>query len=767
MPLSVGAAALATIGLLTVAVHKAIAAGREGIEVAHVLRSSATEAGIAYGDATEKALKFAEATNQDITSAQKQFGELARVVGSVGEVENIDKISQSLADLAAAHGTLPTDILDSVITGREAGLRAAGIFDITKRYEDFARQQGVTAAELTETEQRLVRLNAATEKGLQFAGSAKDLAATTTGQMQAVDNQLNNLTGDVGAAILANREFREGLQAINQILRLVGGSVDEVQAKLAKGITPEKIAEEQGRSWGALAADAVKAAQVQGVGDVVSLMNLAMGGERADNQLGFLARFNEIQNKRFADTTREIAAEQKLMEVQKVAAAAQAAINDQQIKSENDLAAAKISASATIKQLQTSITRDENLTSQIADIERLKKAIKEFGDTGALSAAEVKDKLAALDQQLFQTKKQIQDLVVSAFKDTGTFLDDMNQRMNKDNPFVTLVQQSETVMERMQKRFGAFGDEFVGQMAKVEQKALEMEQLAARIQSAQKVLDSEAEIRRLKFGLTGTSGEDERRLAVFAKQLAAARDIPTLEAKAAAIDRANFGRLPGTLDQDAIVRSQLSDLRKLKGQFSGTGYGEREAQSKFNEQLIAIFESATPAQQAAMLRRGEDRGEISGAYRQQAEQKRQDIEDEIRRAQAGRMRVEDAQKSLVTLSQFGGLDNDLVRKQYLSKTGELGQAEMTPAMIAGRIAALEVEKKKEAEKEQQAKEDREKLFGKDGVMNLIATQLQQGGINVNISKTGMLIEVKNTAPNAAVTGPAFDEAAGRKAMQGL
>lgn len=716
IPLGPAAALTAATVAVVAGINSAIEAARSAADANRVLSSSATEAGLAYDVANEKAQKFAQQTGLSATQAKQTFASIVQASKVAGQTDDLDNIQRRLADLAAARGVAAQDLAtlsQQILSGQDEALNRLGLADPSKLAKEWADAHGRTVESMTQAEQVASRLDAVVRKGALFDGSAESRLNSVEGQMIRTEAAMDNLTAGVGQGILANKEFRDLLGEVNRALASISVSSDEVRKKLAQGISPEQIAKEQVGSF-SRQTDLLKA----GLTALPASFALAFDSLTGDSETA-LNRFRAALQPgklRQDELTEGIKNQQRLMDLQNQEAADQKIANAQRVDDERRVLAAK------------------------------------------------QQQLEVAKQQKAEEERQRE--IRATFTDTRAFLDDINQRVNRDNPFVKLFSEADTVMDRMQKRFGAFGREFVDMMAKVELQANAMEQLAARIQSAQKVLDLQAEIRKLQFGPTGISAEDQRRLSVFDRRIEAARDIPGLEASARAVEQ---GRLPGNVDQTAVLGRQIDEIRKLKTQFLGSdAFGTRAAQSKINEQIIALFQSASPEMQRRLLQGG-FRGDLAGAFQGQANDRKQAIIDEQRRADAGRLAVQGAQTALADLKRFGTIDNDEVRKVFISRVRGLGEGEVTPQLRLAQIQALDVEARKEAEKEKKAAEDQQKL---NTVLDLILGQAAAGGIKVNLDNKALLtIDVKDTSSKASVTGPGFTTAAeadaARNSMMGL
>ncbi len=309
-------------------------------------------------------------------------------------------------------------------------------------------------------------------------------------------------------------------------------------------------------------------------------------------------------------------------------------------------------------------------------------------------------------------------------KDAEQFFNSVAAREGANNPFVRIFTEGATVASRMQERFKELGGDVINQMTAIEQKALDVERTAARIQSSQKVIDIQGEIRRLEFGRIGTSAEDDRLLSIQRSQIEAARATPGLLAQADAIERGLVGQAVIGKDRsgrdilsdsglrietERVGRQQFDELRALKDQFRGdTLYGNREANSLVNRELIGLYHGLDPKTQASIARGGagaDVQQQFAAAFREEAAERRRQIDDARKQAGVGRFGVELAEDKLRDLSRYGGFDDDNVRKQYLAVTGALSEKELTPELRRGRILAQQEEAKQEAAKEKMAEEE--------------------------------------------------------------
>lgn len=760
IPLSGGLAAAAGTALFVNGVNQAIDKAREGADANRLLTASATEAGFSYDLAGEKAANFAAQTGLSGTQAKQTFSSLLQVANVARATEDIDSIQKRFADLAAARGVAAQDLstlAQQILSGQDEALNRMGLADPSKLAANWAAAHGRTVESMTQSEQVASRLDAVMRKGAMFDGSAEERLRSVSGQMELTNQSLSNLTTGIGEGILANMEFRDLLSTINDALRAISTSSDEVRSKLAKGISPKDLANQEADTFGNVAFDVLKDRMTSPAAAFAAAFDLA-SGESLEVTMDRLNEAATGAHQRRRDALEsQFNAEKQQIEAQKKAADEQRQVNEQKAKTEAEKIATQQAANERIRSLQVQIGRDDSLTSQIANVRLLKEEVQRFGAAGVLATTDVTQKVAALDEQLFQTNKRMAEIVRSTFKETRSFLDDMQQRVNKDNPFITLFSQADTVMERSRERFRAYGEDFVEQMSAIELKAIEMDKLALRIEQSQKVIGLQSEIRKLQFGPTGTSAEDERRLEIYSKRIAAARDIPGLEAQAQAVELGRLGSQGLMVDQGTILRRQIESILKLQTQFSGTtGYGDREARSRINQELISLFQGAGPQLQAQLIQRGRFgfREEIAGAYRGQAADRTQAIEDELRRAEAGRFEIERAQRELADLRRFGGFGNDEIRKRLLASTGSLSENELTPELRRARGDALQEQVRAEVNKERRAEE---RQRGVDALLKKIEAIISAKGIKLDQDGAGLLVEIKDESERAttSVTGRAF------------
>ena len=576
----------------------------------------------------------------------------------------------------------------------------------------------------------LSRLLPLMEAGERAAGAADEKLKSATGQLTLAEKGVSDLTTQIGRSITESMEYRNVLTGINDALSSISLSSDDVKKKLAAGMTPEEIGKEQATSTGN------------------SILTGFAGGWAA-------GAIREDKIKFYTEQARKAQAE-----LEKQARDAQDAADRNERKRLDD--AARIAAAAQAKEnvakLTLAVSHEEQLQPQIEALKKLRAEVDNYSRSGALASdvsADFKEKLKAIDEQIYQANRRVEEMIRTTFRDTRSFLEDIGQRVDRENPFVGLFQQADSVMQRTRERFLAFGEDFVQQMAAVESKAISLELIAARIQQSQKVIDLQSEARRLQFGPVGLSAEDDRRLDVYGRRIDAARDIPSLLAQANAVQRGRIGPDGLIVDQGRILRQQIDAILKLRTQFTGeTGYGDRAGRSLINQELISLFEGASPELQRQLIGGRGFRQQIAGAFRGQADDRRQAIEDALRRAEAGRFAVQTAEEKLRKLQQFGGFDDENVLKQYLAVTGGLSQEELTPELRRGRIAALGKQAEKEAAKEAEAKALQVRM---NGLLNRVEKLITDKGFKIDQDGAGVLVEVRDSSDRATtkVLGEGF------------
>lgn len=702
IPIGTAAVVTAGIGVFVAGVGKAVEAVTEATDANRTLSASATEAGLSYEATAEQAERFGERVALANTEAARTFSDLVRLAGQAGRTQELDLIEKRFSDLAAARGIAAKDlstITQQIITGQDEGLNRLGLPDPSRLYDAYAKSLGTTADALTETEKAQARLSAVMDKGALFSGAAEERLHSVSGQVDQFNASVGNLATGIGSAMTQNQEFHDLLWTINDALKAISFSADEVRQKLKEGLSPEQIAAGQTEGTGTRIWGAVKGGLTSLPASAAYLYDLAAGESREDASRRLNEALTGGNNRRRGELTERIRNEQRQMERQEQQAREQAAANERRRAEEAAKLAAQREASAIIVSAQSQLGREENLQERLDGILHLKDGIEEFGKTGALSAEQVSDKLRALDEQLYQTQQQIEQTIRHTRNEVQGFLQDVGERATQNNPFTRLYNQIETASERAQARFGAFGRDFAEQMAEIERQSLRAELATARFYSQLSAIRDRQEADRLDRGIVGLSGPDQRELEVFQARTAAATQGLSGQVMSEAL-RAGFTKV----DPGYLARRQFDELQKLQEQLRGLSPGARDAaQGLVDQQLKSLFDSLDDRTKQQVVSRPAFREVFAGAFERDNVRAQAEIRRAAERQEASNQIRRNVEEQLQLL-RAGNLSPDAEIKAFLDISGTLPDNELTGDLRRGRAEAFRERARREEEKDRDGKE---------------------------------------------------------------
>jgi hypothetical protein len=334
-----------------------------------------------------------------------------------------------------------------------------------------------------------------------------------------------------------------------------------------------------------------------------------------------------------------------------------------------------------------------------------------------------------LDKYQKQFDSLTSNLVVqmrSARDAARSLLDDIGTRAHgEDNPFVRLFSQAGTSAERLRQQFSSLGDDVVRQLQKMERAAIEQEQFRARLQSNLKAVQLEFQADSLEKGIIGVSAEQARSLGIFQKRFEAAESAPAARREAEAYER-------GFYRQNAfqLRREEFADYENVKRlRPTGSDEAARTAQKLIDDYILEqtkhlpITARYSPDPLTRQL--ASDR---SRALTAQAERAQSDIQDEIKRAEAGRAGVQLAGRELSELARLApGGDRDTVRQEFLAIAKALDPKELTGALRQGTIAALREEAQHQRALEEDARRFQDELISPGGILYQIKEAIENQG----------------------------------------
>ena len=623
------------------------------------LEFSATQAGLSYVKAAELAEGFGKRVGASNAEAARTYSDIIRLAERAGRAGDVEKLGRGFADLAAARGIKGAELqslIGTILSGQDEGLNRLGADDPGKLNVAYAASIGKTAEALNQREKAAAAVAAVETLMAQAQGESERRLLDTAGQLDTTASSWENLKVQIGDSITTSVAFRDVLTTVKDILSSVTISHEEARRELAKGLkSPEQLAREARESTGMQIWNA-------GKGILSAGFYLSPVGQAA-NAYQMWGRSE---------------AEQKAI----IKSSFDSVFNPGQRQEEEDV--------KRFKGIQQDIKEQE---------EKARQNANKTSAPGADAAA---------------AKKAVQQ-AETAYKAAVSFIDDIAARTSgRDNPFIKLFTEGETVAERMQERFGALGAEVVRQFTAMERKALDFDTATERIHANLKAVELDFQAEQLQRGYAGITAEQQRQLGVLQKQFDALKNVPDLLREAQAFERGFTPQNDFQLAQDR--RGEYERIKALRP--SGTGEAARAAQKLIDDYILertknlpvdARFSSDPFSRQLA--------GDRAGALRASAARFEAEIKDEMERAKAGRVGVELAERKLNELAKLApGTDANLIRKEFLEITKALDPKELTGALRQGMIAALKEEADHQRALENEARIFREQLVSPTGIL---------------------------------------------------
>ncbi|MBA3712456.1 MAG: hypothetical protein H0W76_08395, partial [Pyrinomonadaceae bacterium] len=434
LPLGAGAVG-AAVGIGAAAAFKAsYDAGRELERSNRLIGASAKEAGIAYDVLTAKAAAFSRLTAVSRAEGTETFAQLTRLAQVAGKTDQLDKIAKGFADLGAARG----------IKGAELATLAQQILS--------GQDEGLNRLGLPDPS----KLYAEYAKGIGRTAESLTQAEKATAALDAVMRKAAIFNG------AAERQLQTGAGQIDAFTASIKNLAGEVgQAAIA----------DLGGLLGALRNDG-------------ELKTYALAAASVAEYAGGIKGLSIVAKSYLGETNAEILKQEEYW--RRVHAAA---LDVQRTFDGYKKASEENQAFLANDRKGVPVYRDP----LGANVDLSKLSTEE----SAFRAKFLADREADLKAEEQKRKQQIE-----GFRTAGaaakSFLSDISQRADRDNPFVALFQKSDTAVERARKSFGAFGDDFALQMARIEQESIKVELATARFQSLSSAMKLSQEARRLE-----------------------------------------------------------------------------------------------------------------------------------------------------------------------------------------------------------------------------------------------------------------------------
>jgi|GEM_PF-4669912 len=673
-----------------------------------VLLATAKETGIAYDQLSAKAKKFGELTGQSTSAATSTFASITQFAQQAGRTNEIDKFTQSLADLAAARGIsaeqLP-DMLTQLKTGQDEVFDKLKGANPSKFYDEYARSIGKTAESLTDLEKSQVRFDVILKSGLIFSGEAEKRMIGLSGKLDTFSAKWDNFYARAGTA---SAPFWKA-QLDNAI-----AFFDFVEGKQKKVLTLAEEIERQTKR----AEEAAKQLREQEVS-----IREAKANPTANLKNSALANINILDN--FFDP----AERQKQIDAAIMAATEQAEAYKNSLTkaiqgARGDLSFLKIlqkdfQANSFKFDLDTRFQISEQLKDAIsngvskgfnkllqnkeATVQSLKKGLADIFASPDLT----KDARESLTQSFTERIKQAVDSGKAKVRDLEkTFLsisDNLASRAGANNPFVAIFAEGDKAIHSLRENTRGLSKDLISVFEQMEQKQQQIQLFNARLDSALTAFDlreSASSFRNDKpkdFGLVQKEFFDK-----VVKRASGLNDISGLSAteKREFYERnllaGSFGF--NQLTQDSVVSSLARDRKPAEENINLSLQERLQKQFDIIEKLrntSQLAETGSAADKRIIaLTSGVNPNELTTEQRIQAAAARERQADRTEKSEqeATRLRAEtlEVQKKIaleITKLREVAEKDGLIGLQVLFKDAETGAArDLTPSPTSRDVA---------------------------------------------------------------------------------
>jgi hypothetical protein len=557
------------------------------------------------------------------------------------------------------------------------------------------------------------------EESVKLASAFGELQLKTGGAIKGSD--IGNFATLINAQGLSNQDAARALSGLahgqaEAFEQLTGHRADLVLDQYAKSIhtTASRLTEME-------RAQVLSNAALQRSGELADIAALRM-----DTLNTRWERFKLNAEALFADITRPDALEKRFLALQfGVAQIAEQAgqvgkrqLEDLQANREAVLARTQ---EEFFSQRQAGYIRagiTENPLAQLADLRQMQQA---FQATQALFKSDDAQKFG--DQYTVEIHR-VEEEVEKLRREASATLDQLGARAFGDNPFIKLFGEGERSLEALRKRFAAFGPEAVKEFERLERAAQAVETFTLRLQTNLKAVGLEFRADFLEKNLVGISAEQQRQLDILQKRFQAAASAPALLREADAYRRGFVFQNDYLLRQDAI--RDYEQVRRLRP--TGTDEAARAGQKIIDDYILERTKNLPIAARFSpdYLTRelAQDR---ATALEASAQRLQANIQDEIKRAEAGRYGIELATRELQELAAArtgGSADRDAVRAEFLKITDRLNPAELSGSLRKAIIDASREEAAHQRDLEKEAKDFRAQLVGQGGILYQIKDVLE-------------------------------------------
>lgn len=684
-------ASLGVAGLAGAGLQKSIQLSMEAEKAQLALAVAVRDAGGSFTKATADAETFARALNTTRGEASLVAGAMADLhLHTGGAFQNRADLAGQLGTIAEARGLeaeKAADLIQRIGRGDKAAFEQFTGYSADLALDRYAKSVNTTTERLTEMERAQVLVNEAQRHYGEFTDLAERRTNSFEGKLKSTKSGIKDFAAEYGRAFVARFINLETSEATyERVLR-----EQEEDAKRGRATQDAKQREQteidrreklrlqeqhffQDFSYQSSLERRTPAEQLRAALEEQGRFQQNFQQFSAEDQQGFTRQFHGLVT------------------------------GLKQTVSQNRISDAL-----------TQIGREENLQARIEGIRRLRSEIEEFAKSGALAPDQAIDKLRSLDEQIYQTQKQIEQAVRSARKDASEFLSDFAARTTGgSNPFISLFDRAETAAERMQERFKALGSEAVRQFTEMERRAVNFEISTQRLSHSLRAVELEFQSEQLLKPFVGITAEQQRQLGLLQRRFDALTNAPDLRRQAEAFER-------GFDSQNDFQqrREQLEEYERVKRlRPQGSDEAARAAQKIIDDFILERTKNLTvDARFSADPLTRQQAADRAGALNARAARFEAEIQDEIRRAEASRANVELANRKLEELARSApGLGEDTLRKEFLAITQALDPKELSGEIRQAMALALRDEAQHERQLEQEARDFRAQLVGPGGIL---------------------------------------------------
>ena len=277
--------------------------------------------------------------------------------------------------------------------------------------------------------------------------------ASLSGQAELATARIDNLTGSLGQGITHTLEFQDALKTVNEILGSISLNINEVQKKLANGVSPQQLAQEEASSPFNLVMDFFKdqSLPLPKAGLYVYDL-LTQDFETANNR--FLESIRGAGKRRQEELEKQFEATKKTLDQQNKAAFSQS-INNQIKIIEQDLIA---DGKKRIKEIEDEQEKTKKSlswrlsTGSSDDIGLNQSKIRQlFANSNLFEVDEFNQKLAQLEQNTANSIEKAQNKIKDFEKTFISIFENVNSRFYQDNPIARAMMEGDKATRQLQE----------------------------------------------------------------------------------------------------------------------------------------------------------------------------------------------------------------------------------------------------------------------------------------------------------------------------